>query len=82
MNTTQLSDITANLSTALVTAGNIAEVIAPQYTAFIVLGMAVAKALPDLESDVVALLNHSAPTTSDVELLAQKINALANPENL
>ena len=82
MNTAQLSAITANLSAALVTAGNVAEVIAPQYTAFIVLGMAVAKALPDLERDVVALLNHTAPAASDVELLAQKISALANPETL
>ena len=82
MNSTQLSDITTNLSTALVTAGNIAEVIAPQYTAFIVLGMAVAKALPDLESDVVALVNHTAPSAGDMELLAQKIHALANPEAL
>jgi len=82
MNTSQVSDITNNLSTALVTAGNIAEVIAPQYTAFIVLGMAVARALPDLESDVVALINHNAPTAADVALLAQKINALTNPETL
>ena len=82
MNSTQVSDITANLSTALVTAGNIAEVIAPQYTAFIVLGMAVAKALPDLERDVVALVNQTAPAATDLELLAQKINALTNPETL
>jgi len=82
MNSTQINEITANLSAALVTAGNVAEVIAPQYTAFIVLGMAVAKALPDLERDVVALLNHTAPATGDLELLAQKINALANPETL
>jgi len=82
MNSTQINDITANLSDALVTAGNVAEVIAPQYTAFIVLGMAVAKALPDLEQDVVALLNQTAPATSDLELLAQKISDLANPETL
>ena len=82
MNSTQVSDITNNISTALVTAGNIAEVIAPQYTAFIVLGMAVAKALPDLASDVQALVNQTAPTAADITLLAQKINALANPETL
>jgi hypothetical protein len=82
MNSTQINDITSNLSDALVTAGNVAEVIAPQYTVFIVLGMAVAKALPDLERDVVALINQTAPAASDVELLAQKINALANPETL
>ncbi|HEV2692354.1 MAG TPA: hypothetical protein VG347_05610 [Verrucomicrobiae bacterium] len=82
MNTTQVSDITDNLSTALVTAGNIAEVIAPQYAAFIVLGIAVAKALPDLERDVLALVNQTAPTAADIQLLAQKITALANPETL
>ena len=82
MNSTQINDITANVSAALVTAGNIAEVIAPQYTAFIVLGMAVAKALPDLERDVVALVNHTDPSATEVELLAQKIHALANPEAL
>jgi len=82
MNPTQINDLTTNLSAALVTAGNIAEVIAPQYTAFIVLGMAVAKALPDLERDIVALICHPAPTTADVELLAQKIHALTNPETL
>jgi len=82
MNANNVAQITENISGALVTAGNIAEVIAPQYTAFIVLGMAVARALPDLERDVVALLNHAEPAPGDVALLAQKIHALANPETL
>ena len=82
MNTNQVNEITDNLSAALVTAGSLTQVIAPQYTAFIVLGMAVARALPDLERDVVALLNHAEPAPGDVALLAQKIHALANPETL
>jgi len=82
MNANQINEITDNLSAALVTAGNLAEVIAPQYTAFIVLGMAVARALPDLERDVVALINHAEPAAGEVALLAQKIHALANPETL
>ena len=30
----------------------------------------------------VAIVNHTAPSTADLELLAQKINALTNPETL
>ncbi len=82
MDPTTLQNIEDEIAKAVDTAANIGEVIAPQYTGFIVLGQAVAKALPDLYNDVKALLGTAAPTTDAQAALAAKIHALANPETI
>ncbi len=80
MDAATLKTIEAEIAAAVDTAGNIEDVIAPQYAAFIVLGQAVAKALPGRIDDVQRLLSSQEPTDADVAALAQKIAAL--PENL
>jgi hypothetical protein len=82
MNAQQVDSITQNISDALVTAGTVGEAIAPQYMPAFALGIAVAKALPELEKDIASLLAAKEPTAEDKQLLAQKIAALTNPENL
>lgn len=82
MDATQQAAIESQIGTAVTTAGQIAEVIAPQYTVFIVLGMAVAKAVPGLVTDVENLINGTAPDAAANAALAAKIAALANPDTL
>lgn len=67
---------------AVDTAASVAEVIAPQYAVFIVLGQALAHAAPELVDDVKALIGKAEPTDADVQVLADKIASLANPAAL
>jgi hypothetical protein len=78
----QLQALQAEIDGAVGTAANIGEVIAPQYTGFIVLGQAVAHILPSLYNDVMQLLAKSEPTPADNAALAAKIAALADPASL
>lgn len=82
MDPIQQAAIEAQIGTAVNTAGQIAEVIAPQYTVFIVLGMAVAKAIPGLVTDVENLISGTAPDPAANAAIAAKIAALANPDAL
>ena len=63
-------------------AAALAQVFLPQFTAFIVLGRAAAKAAPGLYEDVVKLLSKDEPTPEEKQDLARKLQALANPENV
>ena len=74
--------IEAEILAGINTAANIAEVVAPQYAGFIVLGQAVAAAFPSLIDDVTALINKAEPTAADNAALAAKIVALGNPAAL
>ncbi len=65
---------------AIDTGSAIARAIAPQFTAYIVLGTAIAKAAPQLYDDVVKLLHMAEPTPEEKADLASKLHALANPE--
>lgn len=82
MNTTDHQVIEAEVNSAVNTAGAIASVIMPQYAAFIVLGQAIAKAMPELYDDVIRLLNKQEPTDEDTAELAKKIAALSAPETI
>lgn len=78
----QLEAIRANLDESIDTASGIAQIIAPQYVAFIVLGQVLAKAVPGLVMDVEELLSKDDPTDEEKAALAGKIASLAHPENL
>lgn len=59
-----------------------AQIFLPQFTAFIVMGRAAAKAAPGLYEDVVKLLSKDEPTAEEKADLVRKLEALAHPENL
>ena len=82
MDQAQIDSIKAEVNAGVDTAANVAEVIAPQYAGFIVLGQAVAKALPSLYEDVMKLINKEAPTQDEKDSLAKAIASLAKPETL
>lgn len=77
-----IESIKAEVSAAVDTAATIGRVIAPQYTAFIVLGQALAKALPGIYEDVLKLIAREKPTDDELADLAGKLHALANPETI
>lgn len=72
--------VKAQIDAGIDTAALVAEGIAPQYIPLIVLGQAVAKALPDLYADVAKLIEQTEPTEADSAALALKIAALEHPE--
>jgi hypothetical protein len=74
--------IETSIQGALDTSAGIAEIIAPQYAGFILIGKAIADATPGLIDDVTALMNGDKPTPEQVSALAQKIATLKNPENI
>lgn len=78
----QEAAIHTKVNAAVDGAANIATVIAPEFLPYIVLGQAIAKALPSLYLDVANLLQGNEPAPEDVTALANKIIALANPEKL
>lgn len=78
----QLALIESEIANAVNLAGSIATIIAPQQLPFIVLGQAVAKAIPSLYDDVRALISNQAPTAEKISELATKIQALKNPEQI
>lgn len=82
MDADQLKAIETEIAAGVDTAANIAEVVAPQYAGFIVLGQAVAKAFPPLMEDVNNLINATEPNAAANAALAAKIGALTNPETL
>jgi hypothetical protein len=82
MDATQLAALNSEIGAAVDTASSVAEVIAPQYAAFIILGQALAKAMPGLVEDVQRLLSAQEPTDADIAALGDKIAALASPETL
>lgn len=77
-----IETIKAEVTSAVDAAASIGQVITPQYAGFIVLGQAVAKALPDLYEDVRKLISREAPTDDEVRALSQRIHELANPESI
>ena len=79
MTAEQLAALEAEVGSAVDTAASVGEVIAPQYTAFIVLGQAVAHLAPGLIADVQAMLSKNASTDADRADLAAKIAAFVNP---
>lgn len=81
-NSPNTSAIVSEIESGIATAANIAEVIAPQYAAFIVLGQAVAAAFPELIADVENLINKTDPSPADNAALAVKIADLGNPSAL
>lgn len=74
--------VKAEIDMGVDTAATLAGTVAPQYIPFIVLGQAVAKALPGLYEDVVKLVNQTEPGDADNAALAAKIAALQHPEAL
>lgn len=70
------------IEAAVDTVAGVASTIAPEYAPFIVLGQAVAHAIPSLYADVQALLQKKDPTDADTKALADKIAALQNPAAL
>jgi len=82
MTADQLAALQTEINAGLDLAAQVGEVIAPQYTGFIVLGQAVAKAFPGIIADVQALIHKTEPTAADVAALAATIAALGNPESL
>lgn len=78
----QLAALEAEIGSAVDTAANVAQVVAPQYTAFIVLGQAVAHLAPGLLNDVIAMLGKNAVTDADRADLAKKISEFANPSEI
>jgi hypothetical protein len=72
----------AEIKAAVAAAGTIATFIAPQYTAFIVLGQALAKAAPEVFDGVVKLLQKAEPTEAEIADLHRLIDQLKNPETI
>lgn len=70
------------VNAAVDSAASIASVIAPEFLPYIVLGQAIAKAVPSLYVDVQKLLSGQAPAPEDVKALSAKIALLAEPETL
>jgi 1-aminocyclopropane-1-carboxylate deaminase/D-cysteine desulfhydrase-like pyridoxal-dependent ACC family enzyme len=54
----------------------------PQYRAYILLGAAVARQVPELYEDVVKLVQKQEPTAEEKVELWRKLRALANPEGV
>ena len=71
-----------SIQDAVGAAATFGEIIAPQYTAYIVLGQAIASAVPTLYDDVKRLIGTAEPTDADKAALAQKIADLMHPETL
>lgn len=78
----QIQAVETEILSGINTAAGIASAVAPEYAPFIVLGQAVAAAMPDLINDVTALIQQTAPSAADVTALAAKIAALQNPAAL
>ena len=78
----QEQEIRQAVASAVDNAANIAEVTTPQFTPYIILGQAVAKAIPSLYFDVKKLVEGQEPTPTEVEALADKIVRLSNPETI
>jgi hypothetical protein len=72
----------AEIKAAVAAAGTVATFIAPQYTAFIVLGQALAKAAPEVYDGVVKLLQKAEPTETEVAELHALIEGLNNPDSI
>lgn len=75
-----IEDIKNEIGPVIDEAATIAEMFAPQYAGFIVLGQAVAKVIPELANDVQRLLTQTEVTQDDEDALAAKLHKLANPE--
>ena len=73
--------IAAELAAGLSTASSVVGVIAPQYAAFALIGQAVAKFMPTLVDDAIALINKE-PTDQDLADFQAKLQALQNPESI
>lgn len=82
MTQAQVQALEAEILSGVNTVAGIASAVAPEYAPFIVLGQAVAAAMPDLINDVTALINQTEPSAADVTALATKIAALQNPAAL
>lgn len=72
--------VKAEIDSGIDIAATVAAGVAPEYLPFIVLGKAVAKALPDLYADVARLIDKTEPTDTDTASLATKISQLEHPE--
>ncbi len=78
----QIDSIKAELTAGINTAATIATTVAPEYGPYIMLGKAVALAVPELYEDMVKLVQKAQPTDVETSDLAKKIAALASPETL
>ena len=74
--------IAAELAAGLSTASSVVGVIAPQYAAFALIGQAVAKFMPTLVDDAIALINKEEPTDQDLADFQAKLQALQNPAGI
>lgn len=82
INQAQVDAVQAELQAGVTTAATIASTVAPEYIPFIILGQAVAKAIPGLVDDVVELINQTEPSDAQNAALALKIVNLGNPAAL
>jgi hypothetical protein len=78
----QEQEIHDSVNAAVDNAANIAEVVSPQFTAYIILGQAIAKAIPSLYIDVKKLIEGQEPTQAEKTALAKKIALLADPDSI
>lgn len=82
INQAQVDAVQAEIQAGVTTAATIAGTVAPEYLPFIILGQAVAKAIPSLVDDVVELINQTEPSDAMNAALATKITNLGNPAAL
>lgn len=72
--------VKAEIDSGIDVASTVAASVAPEFLPYIILGKAVAKALPDLYADVARLIDKTEPTDTDTQDLATKISQLEHPE--
>lgn len=74
--------IQAEINATVDTLSGMAGTFAPEFLPYIILGKAVAKALPVLYEDTAKLIGGDEPTPDEEAALAKKIHDLGNPETL
>ncbi len=75
----QTKDLLTNIVSDANEVGGIASMFAPQYAAFIAIGMAMDKQIPGLVSSVQAWIEGEDPTEEELIDHAAKLTVLSNP---
>lgn len=80
MTATETQNLLTNIITAVNELGAVGQALAPQYAAFIAVGMAMDKQLPGLVAGVQNWIEGNPPTDAEKADLAAKLAVLGNPD--